>query len=175
MTSPLVDAASPEQRLLVYTARTQMPPAMAHLIRALAEGPLDWKVLIADSLRHCVTPLFARNILALAPETIPPQNLVYLKNLMQATSAQSLLLTGELIRLDAQFRSRGLVPMPYKGPVLAAQAYGNVGLRQFDDLDIILPQRDMPVAHQIMLGLGYQPRFHPHLAQLTAGGGVPGE
>jgi len=44
--------------------------------------------------------------------------------------------TGPILRL---FRSEGIVALPYKGPVLAAQAYGDVLLRQFDDVDIIVP------------------------------------
>ena len=48
--------------------------------------------------------------------------------------------------------------MPYKGPVLAVQAYGDVALREFEDLDIILGQRDMASVNEIAKNLGYRPQ-----------------
>jgi hypothetical protein len=32
----------------------------------------------------------------------------------------------------------------YKGPALAAMAYGNVALREFSDLDILMKKEDVP-------------------------------
>jgi hypothetical protein len=65
--------------------------------------------------------------------------------------------------------------IPYKGPVLAEQAYGSLTLRDFDDLDIILPQRDLLKAHEAMLGLGYRARFPRILSNNSKTALVPGE
>jgi Uncharacterised nucleotidyltransferase len=58
-----------------------------------------------------------------------------------------------------EFTSKSIQGIPYKGPVLALQAYGDITAREFDDLDIIVRQRDIPKAHELLMGLGYQPRF----------------
>jgi hypothetical protein len=65
--------------------------------------------------------------------------------------------------------------LPYKGPVIAAQAYGDVSLRQFDDLDIILRHRDVPKAHEIILRLGYAATFPPLISSDLQSAIVPGE
>ena len=65
--------------------------------------------------------------------------------------------------------------IPYKGAVLAAQAYGDVTLRQFEDLDIILPHADLAKAHEAMLGLGYRPKFPWILSADVASSLVPGD
>jgi hypothetical protein len=48
-------------------------------------------------------------------------------------------------------------------------------LRDFDDLDIILPQRDLPKAHEAMLVLGYRARFPQILSNNSKTALVPGE
>ena len=46
---------------------------------------------------------------------------------------------------------------PYKGPALAVQLYGNVALRQFSDLDILVHPRDVLLARDLLLAEGYSP------------------
>jgi len=46
--------------------------------------------------------------------------------------------------------------MPYKGPVLAASVYGDLALRQFSDLDILVCERDVPRAKELLLSQGYR-------------------
>jgi hypothetical protein len=81
----------------------------------------------------------------------------------------------ELSKLMDVFGSAGIRAIPYKGPVLAAQAYGDAALREFEDLDIILRQRDMEKANEAMVSLGYRPRFPWILSPGAASALVPGE
>jgi hypothetical protein len=49
--------------------------------------------------------------------------------------------------------------IPYKGPVLAALVYGDVGLRRFADLDVLVRRGDVPRAKAALGELGYAPRL----------------
>jgi hypothetical protein len=73
------------------------------------------------------------------------------------------------------FRSEGLQAIPYKGPVLAAQAYGDFALREFEDLDLILRQKDMPKANRLITSLGYRAKYPWTLSLDAAASLVPGE
>lgn len=64
-------------------------------------------------------------------------------------------LTAELIRVLAEFEREGIRAVPFKGPVLAASAYGDIGLRQFSDLDVLAPRPDLPRAAGLLTRLGY--------------------
>ena len=46
--------------------------------------------------------------------------------------------------------------MPYKGPTLAQRLYGDLSLREFGDLDIMILERDVPKAHDLIRNLGYE-------------------
>ena len=46
--------------------------------------------------------------------------------------------------------------MPFKGPALAAVLYGDLALREFTDLDILIRERDIPKAREILSNQGYR-------------------
>jgi hypothetical protein len=165
----------PEKRLLVCCARTRIQPSLAQQIREHAAGPLDWEYLFSAAAENCLVPLLARNLSAFASDAAPPQQLKPLAEASRANTARCLILSAELIRIMELFQAAGLVAIPYKGPVAAAQAYADITLREFEDLDIILRQRDVPAAHEIMTGLQYRARSPWILAPGAASSLIPGE
>src|SRR4029077_9771584 len=72
-------------------------------------------------------------------------------------SCRNLALTAELFRALEALNGHGVRATPYKGPVLAAQAYGDAALRQFSDLDIIVPQRQIVAGHGALLASCLRP------------------
>jgi Uncharacterised nucleotidyltransferase len=167
--------ASPEKRLLVCCARTKMPSAIAGEIRSLAAGPLNWDLLLSDAARHTVTPLLAKQLTAVAGDALSAARLKQLKDLARAAVVRSLAFTAELVAILKLFGSEGLQAIPYKGPVLAEQAYGDFTLREFEDLDLILRQKDMPKANHLITSLGYRATYPWTLSQNAASSLVPGE
>jgi hypothetical protein len=71
-------------------------------------------------------------------------------------------MTGELIRLLDLFEAHGIAAIPYKGPTLAALAYGNVAFRVFSDLDLLLRERDLAKARGLLTAQGF--RLSPSLS-----------
>jgi hypothetical protein len=164
-----------EKRLLICCARTKMPPAIAEQVRELAGRRLDWDYLLTEAAENSIGPLLDRNCRSVVPSAIPPDAMERLKNASRLNTVRNLFLTAELHKILELFRSSGIIAIPYKGPVLAEQAYGDLTLRNFDDLDIILPQHDLPKAHAAILELGYRPRFPWILSPRVTRSQVPGE
>jgi hypothetical protein len=174
MTFSSSDLGCPEKRLLVCCARTRTEPSKAQEIRELAAASLDWDFIVTAAAENSILPLVARQISAVAADIVPPNQLERLKNGARANAMRCLLLTAELIKIMDLFRSQGIQAIPYKGPVLAVQAYGDVTLREFDDLDIVLRQRDMAKANDAIQGAGYRPRF-PWIFAPGGSSVIPGE
>jgi hypothetical protein len=172
-------AVCPEKQLLVSCARTRMVPAIAERIREITAGPLDWDFVLSEAAENSVGPLLDLNLRAFVPDCAPDSALAAAKERLKiacrANTVRCLFLAAELHKVLDAFRSAGILAIPYKGPVLAEQAYGNLTLRDFDDLDIILPQRDLPKAHEAMLVLGYRARFPQILSKNSKTALVPGE
>lgn len=150
--------ASAETELLACCARTFVSPTMAARIREIAAASLDWNFVLAQAQEHSILPLVARNLRSLAAGKIPVDVATKLEPAVRANAARCLAQTSELVRVADQLASLQISALPYKGPVVAAQAYQDVAARQFDDLDIILQQHDLAAADGVMRSLGYQPR-----------------
>lgn len=151
--------ASPANRLLACCARTFVSPEIAARIRQTAATPLDWNTVLDQANEHSVVPLLARNLRFAAPDLIPREAAAQLDAAVRANAIRCLAHTSELVRAVELLASRGIRALPYKGPVIAAQAYQDISAREFEDLDIVLQQRDIPAADEAIRSLGYEPRF----------------
>jgi len=133
-------------------------------VRELLKEQIDWNYLIGIASYHGTIPLLFWNLSRLAPDDVPKTTLDQLKAASNAIACWNLCLTGELLKLLNLFRDRGIRALPLKGPALAAAAYGNLSLRQFCDLDILVPKEDMLKAKEVLMLQGYHPKL-----DLTAG------
>jgi hypothetical protein len=144
-----------ENELLLWCARTEASPELAARIRTLSASNLDWNYLAQLARRHSITPLLYRQLERHASELAPSTHLAKLKLEYQANSARNIILTEELSRLIKLFSDAGIETIPYKGPVLALYAYGDLALRRFVDLDVIVKKSDVPRARDLLLAEGY--------------------
>ncbi|HKG62008.1 MAG TPA: nucleotidyltransferase family protein [Pyrinomonadaceae bacterium] len=120
-------------------------------------GEVDWEYLFQLARRHSIVPLVYVQLQEHASDLVPQQFLSKLKKHYFENSARNTLLTAELCRLINLFRDEGIEAIPYKGPVLALFAYGNISLRRFVDLDVIVKKSDVLKARDILLTSGYTP------------------
>jgi hypothetical protein len=115
-------------------------------------GEVDWEYLFQLARRHSIVPLVYFQL-----DLVPPEVLAKFKQHYIENSARNTILTAELCRLINLFRDEGIEAIAYKGPVLALFAYGDIALRRFVDLDVIVRKSDVLRAREILLTLGYTP------------------
>ncbi len=82
-----------------------------------------------------------------------------IKRLLLATAARNEFLTKELLHLLDLLQNHGLSPIPVKGPVLAQRLHGDIALRHFDDLDILVHPRDVRTAGDLLRSNNYAPQL----------------
>ena len=147
----------PEEALILACTRVRLTPGDDGRLRELASPPLDWPYLLGTAARHGLTPLIYRHLKAAAADLVPPAFLAELEQANLRNAAWNLLLTAELVRLLSLFEATGIAALPFKGPALAAQVYGDLSLRQFRDLDLLIHPEDFSLAKEIILKQGYRP------------------
>lgn len=147
----------PEHELLLACARTRVGAEGKGRINALAGQTLDWDYLCRLAKRHSVLPLLYWQLNSNAPGAVPPMQLERLRAKFRDNAARNLYLTGELERIITLFKASGVAVLPYKGPALAAAAYGNISLRRFVDLDILVSKDDIPRAKELLCSRGLMP------------------
>jgi Uncharacterised nucleotidyltransferase len=151
--------SSPEAELLLHCARVRIEPERAERIRSLSQQDLNWDSLLLLALRNGLLPLLSHHLNKICPTLVPPDRLDYLRDYFRKNNAFNLLLTGELVRLLKVFASEGIRALPYKGPAVAVGIYGDLSLRQFCDLDILVREPDVWKATELLSQQGFEPHF----------------
>ncbi len=163
---PALPALRAEEEALLLAARAGRDPAAAARLAALFEGPLDGAELVQLALEHGMLPLVQRNLRAL--DRVPAAVEGLLADNARRCAWRSLQLAGELVELLDLFAAHGISALPYKGPVLAASAYGGVERRQFGDLDLLLERCAVPRAKELLIDRGFHPEHRFDAAQEQA-------
>jgi len=143
-----------EAELLRCCARTKMEPERAARLRALVAGPLDWTRVFELASLHGLVPLVATHLAPLA-DGVPAQWGEQFRVEQRSVLFRNLNLAGALVQILRFFHSVGIPALTYKGPALAEQLYGNLGLRTFSDVDVLLAHADLPRARDILLREGF--------------------
>jgi len=148
----------PESELLVWCARTAVPDALKERIRKRVQEPLEWAVVLDLAGYHGVGPLFYRTLSTVCSDLVPAEPLAQLRQKTQAGALLNRLLAQELVVLCEAFEARGVPVMPIKGATLAVSAYGDLTLRDFSDLDLLVPEGSIAEAQAVLLAQGYERR-----------------
>lgn len=120
------------------------------------ERGIDWSRVLSLAEHHCVLPSVyraLRNNLHL----LPPAMRAELQVRYESNARKNLKLTAELFRILDCLGADGISAIPYKGPLLAEVVYGDLALRDFSDLDVLVRASDMPRAKSALQRLGYTP------------------
>jgi Uncharacterised nucleotidyltransferase len=152
MTSPEMSAHAKEWELLLKCAS---PRCDATNLKELLEQT-DFSAALKLADEHGVTGLLAARLGEFGRECVPAGALEELQEKRRAQLLMSLGMTAELLALLEKFRVVGIEALAVKGPVLSVQAYGDAGMRQFGDLDLMVRDRDILRATELMIGAGFK-------------------
>jgi putative nucleotidyltransferase-like protein len=146
-----------EFQLLLYSARSQ--PASGPIKRLVDESAIDWGKLLSLAEQHCVRPLLLQSVKAVCWDAVPPSVRLELERFCKSNAQKNLLLAGELLRLLRSFNENEVPVVAFKGPILAEAVYGDLSLREFCDLDLLIRVQDLTKAEDILLACEYTAQF----------------
>jgi hypothetical protein len=146
-----------EYQLLLLCARTSFSNTDLEQIALHTHNHIDWDEFILIARLHGLAPLVFRALSRSELTAVPQDALSRLKQLHEAFRVRNLLLRNELLELVDTLAKGGVQAVPYKGPVLAEAIYGDIALRQFVDLDLLIRPTDALRARRILLLNGYDP------------------
>jgi hypothetical protein len=154
---PRSAATGAEVELLLSCARTRINPEVSQRIRDAAQKEIDWVQFIRLALRHDTLALTYWNLHRICPELVPSGVLEPLRARYEAGAAESRFLAEELVNILGVLDSQGIPAVPYKGAALAVRLYGELSLRGFGDIDIVICEREVLRARGLLIDRGYAP------------------
>jgi hypothetical protein len=152
MSQPLQAAilAAARPLAVVDMGRAQLAAALEQFDEA------DWTTFIERALAHGTTSLVCRNLLALDVEFLPAELMAACEAHLAASEAAAVRALTQLAEVIDALAANGIDALPYKGPILALQAYGDPAVRESRDLDLLIRQDDLWNALAVLGRLGYR-------------------
>src|SRR5205085_3250308 len=86
----------PELEIILHCGRLQLDSGTIDHIRALLRGHLNWSEVVANAIRHRVTPTVYEVLVEIGPELIPPSWQQSLRQIAQVSAKNSLMLLQEM-------------------------------------------------------------------------------
>ncbi len=148
---------SAEAELLFCCSRVYLDAKVCDRAGTLLRQHLDWEYLARMAYENAVLPLFYSNLRKYFPNVNPQTTLNPLRVRFRDHVKHNYLLTAELLKLLSEFETKGIKAVPFKGPILAATVYGDLTLRQFSDLDILVRRENVEQARNIIMSRGLKP------------------
>jgi Uncharacterised nucleotidyltransferase len=153
--------ASPSSELRLAAACAMWPPANRRneAIQAAATGPINWPRFLRVARRHQVIGL-VHDGLAQARQQVPPEIAREIAAQASISVRENLAIARESLRIQRLFDDNDLPILFLKGAALAVLAFGDLGLRSSQDIDLLVTREALPAAVACLLQVGYR-RFDP--------------
>ena len=129
-------------------------PDLTRLRELLRKG-IDHQALIRFAAAHGVRPALLHCLGELSWETIPDNEKTDLEHFRQHHLLKTLALASELHRLASLLSDRSIPFVAFKGPTLALALYGGLAEREHNDVDVIVPRRQVDDAEDVIVSMGY--------------------
>jgi hypothetical protein len=149
-----MNAPTDEVTALLACIRFELGTISDDAVMSALTTDLDWSVLLKIAIDHGVMPLLYQSLKPRFHQ-VPHPFMVQLQTYNRMNGLHNVSQTKELLRILAQFQKANIEVLPFKGSVLAVSAYGNLALRQFNDLDLLVRYQEFKQATAILTGQGY--------------------
>lgn len=148
-----------EDQLLLFLAQTSIDTEKEIKIKDLLLNELDWDYILSKAAKHRLKSLLFFNLKNYS-DIAPKDVLIRLNDYFSNNICKNLLFLGEILKIIKIFEKHSICVIPYKGPVTAIHAYGHLGLREFDDLDLYINKNDVLTVKKILQSEGYETKLH---------------
>ncbi|MDQ7047429.1 MAG: nucleotidyltransferase family protein [Sulfurovum sp.] len=151
--------------LLFFIAccQTEVSKEDIHLIQKYLNTPnIDIPRLIALAIGHGILPLVYKTIKTIQSDStlVNTEILLAFKTHYMRISQRNMLMSAELIRIIKLLKDHGIEALAFKGPTLSQMAYGDITLRQYGDLDVLIRKKDRSKMMSLLIGEHYIPEIN---------------
>jgi len=151
--------SSPEFSFVLLCACLNPSPEQEQKIKNSAQMDLDWPLVFKIAQTQRVLPLLYQNMAAIVPDIDPyiaeKFKSVFIKNM--ARNIRILYFLNDIITL---FKKNNIDVIPFKGPVSAQDIYGDISLRAFSDIDLLIKTKSAEKAWQLLIENGFKPELN---------------
>jgi hypothetical protein len=146
---------TPEQEILLWAIRVDHTKDQR--VAEILTAGVEWGYIRETAIQHGIIPLLYKRLKEEMADLVPLDELSTLRTLFMENAVKNIQMTQRLLEVLDILVDSGVDAMPFKGPVLAVQAYGDLSLRSFCDLDLLIHTNDLSRVYQILTDQGSIP------------------
>lgn len=119
-------------------------------------GDIDWEAVVEFANRHKLDLLFFKLLRDRSSNEVPEAVSRTLETRFEGTRRRNLSTSAELLDIVDALETQNVRVLAYKGPVIASRAYGDVSLRRYVDLDLLVPPSERERAISVLEARGFE-------------------
>ncbi|MGV8110562.1 nucleotidyltransferase domain-containing protein [Methanospirillum sp.] len=121
---------------------------------------INWRDVIDKAIKYQLLPILYYNLKNIIPDMVPEEILEEMRGYYQNNLIRSMIQTKELLQIIQICNDHQIPVIPYKGLVLSALVYGDIGLRVSSDIDIIVHKSNVLRLKNLLVSNGYKTFLH---------------
>jgi hypothetical protein len=147
---------SNEESLLIGLCRLEFSSEQAGKLRTLVSGIKKWKYLADLANAHGVAALVYHNLEKLGIIQYVSQDVEdFLRNALMMSMSRNVYHLNEMNEVLKILNNAGIKTILLKGLALEITVYGNTGLRQMTDVDVLIRREDCLKARDLLIAKGF--------------------
>jgi len=170
-TQDVTATLSDDIKFLITCCKTELSKNdITFIIQSIQHPSFNIQHLLSLANQHGIIPLVYKTLKKLSKENVSPQSqglskctqnltleqlLTELKVDYTNIAQRNMLMSAELIRIIKLLEDHGIEALAFKGPILSQMAYGDITLRQYVDLDILVDEADAYEVGKLMSEYGF--------------------
>lgn len=153
---------SPEDKLILSAVKLQPAARELEQMDDLIRQVEDWDYVAATGIDRGIAPLLYKKLPLLRNAALVPAPVqARLRQAYYLTLSRGMLMYEHFGKVARALALHGVPVVALKGIYLSEWLYGDIGLRQFSDIDVLVKPEDAPASLAILSGLGYRPQDEP--------------
>jgi Uncharacterised nucleotidyltransferase len=145
-----------EEKLLIGLCRFEFSDEDSYLVRNYLSGIADWKYFSDLANSHGIGAMVYHNLEKPGLlQHVPAGVAETLRNIMILSLTRNTYHVSEIKKVLNVLNNAGIKTVLLKGLALEIMAYGNKGLRQMTDVDILISRADCIKARKLLLANGF--------------------
>lgn len=155
MTNPF-EQLTAEEKLLISLCRMRFSDVQKSEIKYLMDEVADWDHFVKLANDHGIIALIWNNLYSTGnADKIPVKNLARLRNGYLASLSRNTFLFKNLAKILDIIKNEKIKIVLLKGSALEKTVYGDKGLRQMNDIDLLVPKNRAIALRKILITNGF--------------------
>lgn len=149
---------SPQDQIILLSAKIQPSAEELKLLDTQLALVADWDKVVLNVIERGMGPLFYTKLSKLSNHTfIPTVNKEQLKQAYYKTLTRGMRMYAVFSKAVEALQTNGIKVVVLKGAYLAEKLYGDIALRQFSDIDLLVKKEDGEKCIDILDQMGFKP------------------